>query len=150
MFEEALALKKEHAEAAFLFFMSTAEITVNQLLVRPIVNGLVHNKAFAHVIMELTPNIGSDGFKKLFFNILSEVIGIDVAKYQRNGSKISLWEERKGLQTKRNALVHSGAKPSAEGLQLAEDVALELLRVLYPKVLEKIGLKVNGDLLIEG
>lgn len=150
MFDEAVELKQGHPKAAFLFFMIATEITVNQLLVRPIVNGLVHNEAVADIVVKLTPYTGSENFKDLFFDILSKLVGIDMTKYRRDGSKLSLWNEWRGLQKERNILVHSGAKPSAEGLKLVEDVALELLNVLYPMVLGKLGLKVNGYLLIEG
>jgi hypothetical protein len=150
MFDEAVALKQGHPKAAFLFFMIATEITVNKLLVRPIVNGLVHNEAVADIVVKLTPYTGSENFKDLFFDILSKLVGIDMTNYRRDGSKLSLWNEWKGLQKERNFLVHGGANPTADGLSLSELVALELLRVLYPKVLGKLGLKVNGYLLIEG
>jgi hypothetical protein len=64
MVNDMAALAKEHPVAAVLFAASVVEITIKQLLVKPRLNGLVHNETVAELVMELTPReVGSDGFK---------------------------------------------------------------------------------------
>jgi hypothetical protein len=148
--EAAALVKARHPNAAFLFYVIAAEITINHLLAKPIVIGLVHNEAVADVVVGLVPYTGSSSFKKLFFGILEKLVAIDLSSYRRIGAKGPLWNEWMTIHEVRNGLVHSGKPISGESLELAEAVALELLQVLFPRVLGKLGLKVNGYLLIEG
>jgi hypothetical protein len=149
MMEEAMALSQNHRNAALLFATSAAEITIKHLLVKPIVNGLVHNEAVADVIMAITPvQTGSDGFKNLLFGVLKKVADVDLAAYKRAGSNRTLWDEWKQLQKDRNDLIHDGVQPSGDTLRSFEPVAVEFLNIVFPKVLKTLGLSVNGYLLI--
>lgn len=150
MMEEATALSKTHPQAALLFAASAVEITIKHLLVKPIVNGLVHNEAVADVIMGITPvQTGSDAFKNLLFGVLKKVAGVDLAAHKRDGSNRLLWDEWKQLQKERNDLVHDGVAASTEALRFSEPVAVEFLRTIFPRVLAALGLQVSGYLLIE-
>jgi hypothetical protein len=51
-----------HPNAALLFAASAVKITITYLLVKPIVNGLVHNEAVADVVVAMTPVQTSNGF----------------------------------------------------------------------------------------
>lgn len=149
MMEEASALSQKHPNAALLFATSAVEITIKRLLVKPIVNGLVHNEAVADVIMAITPvQTGSDGFKNLLFGVLKKVADVDLSTYKRAGSNRTLWDEWKQLQKERNDLIHDGVQPSGDTLRVFELVAVEFLRVVFPKVLATLGLSVNGYFLI--
>lgn len=55
MMERAMRLQETCPSGALLFATSAIEITIKHLLVRPIVNGLVHTEAVADVVMALTP-----------------------------------------------------------------------------------------------
>jgi hypothetical protein len=150
MMEEATALHPKHPNAALLFAASAVEITVKHLLVKPIVNGLVHNEAVADVVVAMTPvQTGSDGFKRLLFGILKRVADVDLASHKRPGSNRVLWDEWTQLQKARNDLVHDGIPPSADTLGLFDAVAAEFLNVVFPRVLAKLGLKVSGYLMIQ-
>jgi hypothetical protein len=150
MIEEASALGKGHPNAALLFAASAVEITIKHLLVKPIVNGLVHNEAVADLVMATVPaQTGSDGFKSLLFGVLRKVADVDLATYKRPGTRETLWDEWKQLQRDRNHLIHEGASPSIEAIASFEAVAFEFLNVLFPRVLGTLGLKVSGYLLIE-
>src|SRR5690349_15892471 len=50
MIKEMGVLIGEHRIAAFLFAASAIEITIKHLLVKPILNGLVHNEAVADMV----------------------------------------------------------------------------------------------------
>jgi hypothetical protein len=148
MMEQASVLSHKYPNAAFLFATSAAEITIKHLLVRPIVNGLVHNEAVADVVMALTPvQTGSDAFKNLLFGVLKKVADVDLATYKRPGSDRTLWEEWKQLQKDRNNLIHDGVPPSSETIGCYEAVAVEFLSVVFPKVLATLGLRVSGYLI---
>jgi hypothetical protein len=149
MMEEANALSQKHPNAALLFAASAVEITIKHLLVKPIVNGLVHNEAVADVVMALTPDqTGSTGFKNLLFGVLNKVAGVDLATHKRNGSNRTLWDEWMQLRKDRNDLIHDGVPPSSDALRFFEAVAVEFLNVVFPKVLATLDLKVNGYLMI--
>jgi hypothetical protein len=150
MIEEATALRQQqHPTAALLFAASAVEITIKHLLVKPIINGLVHNESVADVVMALTPTqTGSDAFKNLIFAVLKRVADVDLATHHRVGSNRLLWDEWKQLQRDRNNLIHDGVPPSSETLAFFEPVSVEFLNVLFPKVLATLGLKVTGYLMI--
>ena len=66
---------------------SAVEITIRHLLVKPILNGLVHNEAVADVVMALAPwQTGSEGFKALLFGVLNKVADVDLTTYKRAGA----------------------------------------------------------------
>lgn len=149
MLEEASALQTKHPNAALLFAASAVEITIKRLLVKPIVNGLIHNAAVAEVVMALTPTqTGSEIFKNLLFSILNKVGAVDLTAYKRVGSNRTLWDEWKQLQKARNDLIHDGVPPSSEILAIFHPIAVEFLNVVFPKVLAGLGLKVTGYLMI--
>jgi hypothetical protein len=145
MMQQATELSGSHPTAALLFASSAVEITIKHLLVKPIVNGLVHNEAVADVVMALTPpQTGSDAFKNLLFGVLKKVAYVDLATHKRVGSNLALWDEWKQLQKARNDLIHDGVTPSKETLGSFEPVVLEFLNVVFPTVLANLGLKVSG------
>ena len=149
MMEESTALHPKHPNAALLFAASAVEITIKHLLVKPIVNGLVHNEAVADVVVSMTPvQTGSEGFKKLLFGILKKVADVDLASHKRAGSNRTLWDEWMQLQKARNDLIHDGIPPSADTLGLSSAVGVEFLTVIFPSVLATLGLKVSGYLMI--
>ena len=138
-----------HRIAALLFATSAVEITIKHLLLKPILNGLVHNERVADLVMGLAPReTGSDGFKALLFGVLNKVAGVDLATYRRSGSNRTVWDEWKQLQKERNNLIHDGSAPSAETLAFFDSVATEFLNVIFPKVLRRLGLEVTGYLMI--
>jgi hypothetical protein len=132
-----------------LFAASAIEITIRQLLVKPMLNGLVHNETVAELVMELTPReVGSEGFKDLLFGVLKRVACLDLATYKRSGSNRTLWDECNQLRRERNRLIHEGVSPSAETLNVFDSVAIEFLNVIFPQVLRSPGLEVKGYLMI--
>jgi hypothetical protein len=145
---ESLA-RHQHRAAALLFATSSIEITIKHLLVKPILNGLVHNEAVADAITLLTPReTGSDGFRDLLFGVLNKVAGIDLSNYSRPGSNRKLWDEWKQLRAERNRLMHDGIPPSTDTLAFFEAVAVEFVNVLFPNVLRNLGLFITDSLSI--
>jgi hypothetical protein len=138
-----------HRIAALLFATSAVEITIKHLLVKPMLNGLVHNETVADLVMGLAPReTGSEAFKTLLFGVLNKVAGVDLATHRRNGSNRTVWDEWKQLQKERNNLIHDGTAPSAETLAFFDSVATEFLNVIFPRVLQNLGLEVTGYLMI--
>lgn len=149
MMNEMSALMKEHPVAALLFAASAIEITIKHLLVKPMLNGLVHNETVAELVVGLAPReIGSGKFAVLLFGVLNRVAGVDLATYKRSGSSRTLWDECTQLRKERGNLIHDGVSPSAEALAFFDSVAIEFLNVIFPKVLQNLGLVVTGYLMI--
>ncbi len=149
MMKEMTDLIKDHPVAALLFATSSIEITIRDLLVKPMLSGLVHNETVAQLVVGLAPReIGSDGFKGLLFGMLKKVADVDLATHRRDGSNRMLWEEYRELQAERNKLIHSGISPSRQALAVFDSVALEFLNVIFPRVLHKLGIQITGYLMI--
>lgn len=150
MMGEMGALLPQHRIAGLLFATSAIEITLKHLLVKPILSGLVHNEAVANIVMELAPReAGSDAFRVLLFGVLNSIAGVDLATHKRSGSNRMLWDEWKQLRKERNSLIHDGVPPGDEMLASFDAVAVEFLNVIFPKVLQRLGLHTTGYLMIE-
>ncbi len=142
-------LGKDNRLAALVFGASVIEITIRDLLLHPILSGVVHNEALADVILKLVPrHVGSDAFRKVLFPVLDKVAKIDLTKYKRPGSAKSLWDEYQSIRDDRNRLIHDATRPSNETLATFDAVASEFLQVIFPKVLTSVHLNATGYLMI--
>jgi hypothetical protein len=143
--EEAIKLKDSGFYAAsFLFAVIATEVAVKSVLLKPIVNGLVHNLPTSSLVASLV--IGQNGFDKLkdlLFQSLNNIAKIDLGLMRRPNSKQNLWEEIIALQKKRNGLVHKAELPLSTDTEMALAVAQEILDKIFPSVITEIGLHLH-------
>lgn len=143
--EEALHLRDAgFFSATFIFAVIATEVAVKSALLKPIVHGLIHDIPTSTLIAELVlGQNGLDRFEKLLFESLNSIAELDLKSFCRPNSEESLWREIKGLQKKRNYLVHRAEMLSSEDADMAIAVACEVLNNILPLVIKAIGLHLH-------
>lgn len=149
--EARLLLELGHDSAALLFAVISSEVAVKNVLLKPVVYGLVHDDATALLVTESTVGRGGAGqFKDLLFELLSRHGGIDLRSYKRTEAKITLWEELQTVQKARNPLVHQAEFVDKEYAEIGVTAAQALLHDVFPTVLDTLGLHVHEQLRVCG
>ena len=121
-------------KAALLFAVTATELTVKNVLLKPIISGLVHTEDLAAFIADLTTtHTGMDRFHKLLTGILAEYGGV---------------EEISTVQNARNAVVHGGKESDLGAAVLSISVAETLLDEIFPRILKNLGLHLHKPITI--
>jgi hypothetical protein len=137
--------------AALVFGASASELAVKTVLLRPIIFGLVHTEALASFITDLTTqHTGMERFQALIAEILARFGGLDVKTFKRAGSTTTLLQEIDEVQKARNSVVHRGVMVGDSYADLAISVASALLSDIFPQVLAKLGLRLDGSMTVCG
>lgn len=145
---DARALRDISAPAALIRATTASELGVKNLLLRPIVYGLVHSESLAGAISELAmAHHAVDRYRDLLIGILREYGGIDLENYARPSATQPLWGELKQNQDTRNRAVHRGEVPTADQRDAAIGVAEAVLEVLFPQVISNLGFHMHGPCL---
>jgi len=129
--------------AALVFHVSAVELLLKATLLKPVVHGLVHNEALAEVVVRYT--LGQTGFDRygdLLAQLFRTLANIELAEIRREGQSKKLLEECKALQTARNAVIHQGARSTAEEAELARLVAVAVFEMIVRPMLHSLGLAV--------
>ena len=98
---------------------------------KPVAFGMVHDENNGPLIAELV--IGSHNFTRLLFNVLEDY-GLDLKQVRRPGSHKKLWEEMEDIKQIRNKILHSGGAASRDAAEISLEIAIMLLRNLYPEL----------------
>jgi hypothetical protein len=147
----AQSLMPRFHQGALVFAVTATELTVKNVLLRPIISGLVHSEDLASLIADLTTDqAGMDRFHKLLTGILSQYGGFQLKSFKRVGSVRTLWEEMFEVQKARNGLIHRGDPTEEATAGLSIDVAHTLLVHIFPTILTRLGLHIHTPLRICG
>ncbi|MDZ5696685.1 hypothetical protein [Chelativorans sp. M5D2P16] len=135
--DEAEKLLQVSPSASLVFSFVSLEITIRDVLLKPIAYGLVHDKNFSDVVAELV--VGNRHIKKLLFQILDDVghVGLTALRRSKEAKK-DIWAEKEELRQRRDEIVHRGAEASAEEAEVALALATFFLRRLYPSLRDRI------------
>jgi hypothetical protein len=128
---EAQKLIEISPAASIAFSRSAVEITLRDVLLKPVAFGMVHDENNAQLIAELV--LGSHNFTKLLFNVL-EHYGLDLKQVRRPGSQKQLWKEMEEIKQIRNEILHRGGTASRNAAELSLEIAIMLLRNVYPEL----------------
>ncbi len=143
---EAQALVGTHPRSALVMAYAAIEVAMKLALVRPVVHGLVHSESLADFVTEAVMGAThKDRFKKLLFRIATEYAGIDMDAFSRPGQKRTLWNEIQDIEPKRNGVIHRGGTVDPNVTAQAIEIATTLLRELFPRLLNGLGLHLHGD-----
>jgi len=146
---ESRALLAAHPTAALVFAVSAIEVGLTNVLLKPIVYGLIHSESAAGLITELTlGHKGLDRFRELLLQILLEHGGIDLNSFKRQGSTRTLWEEIGKVQKWRNTILHRAESASNDEAMQAIEVASAILETLFPAVVTKLGFHLHDGMRI--
>ena len=132
--------------AASLIRASTGtELGIKNLLMRPIVNGLVHSEALADVITEMVmAHQALDRYRDLLIGILNEHGGVDLKTFRRRGASRSLLEEVSLNQKIRNDAVHKGVVPTMQQCDDAVALSATIIEELFPQLVGRLGFHQHG------
>jgi len=149
-YKEARGLLTTHPGAALVLFVTSAEVVLKSVLLKPVIHGLVHNEAVADLVADLAvTQTGLDRFKSLLAKIIETYGEIAFTDFRIEGHKKTLWEELAIIQKARNALVHR-AEPVGDGdAALASEVATMVMGNWLPSVLHAFGLQLGKGGAIE-
>lgn len=128
----ARMLLEVNSAASLIFSMTSVEISIRDLLLKPIVAGLVHNPDLSDVMADLV-----DARNKKTFTLLNFVfteIGLPSVFDQRLEGGRLVWSERTELQNLRNAVVHRGHHVEMEVAQRGLELAEHFISNLFPAV----------------
>lgn len=145
----ARTLMPAHPRAALVFGATSTELVIKNVLLRPLISGLVHIEDLALLVVEQSTNqAGLDRFQKLLAGIVSEFSSFDLSTLKRSGSNQTLWQEIKSVQEARNGVVHRGETFGEEMATRSIEIADTLLNVVFPDVLSKLKLHVHPPITI--
>jgi len=148
-FRYAQSLMPSFHQAAMIFAVTATELTVKNVLLKPIISGLVHTEDLASLIADLTTkHSGMDRFQNLLTEILAQFGGFELKTFKRAGSAKTLWQEMDDVQKARNAVIHRGEIAEAGIASLSIAVADSLLNEIFPEILKKIGLHIHNPITI--
>ena len=149
MLGEADELNERNTTAGYLFAAISAEVCVKQLLLEPMVHGLITQDYAASLVSELVFGRNSvDRFRVLFLKLLAEEGNIDLKSMKRIGADICIWDEFIKISRKRNAIVHNAEQASKSESVEALAVAQDLIHQIYPQLLDNFYLTVFQEKII--
>ena len=139
------------ASASLVFAASSLEITLRDVILRPLLHGLVHNEALASYVAQCAvERQGTKSSNRLLVALLQEYAGVDLSTYCREGQRVTLWDEVGRATKLRNDVVHRGEEVTNDDVRTALDVSTVLLHEIFPAVAQALDLTVDEDLNIGG
>ncbi len=127
--EQAEKLLPISPEACVIFSRIAIEITLRDVMLKPVAFGMLHDDEAAPLIAELVT--GNIHFTKLLFKVL-EGYGIDLKTIPRSGSTKSIWVEMEEIKKCRDQLIHRGGTTTADMAACSLEVCRALLFKVYP------------------
>jgi len=131
LLREAVQLQDTHPRAALVLADAAAEVFLNNAILKPAFQGLVHDPMLADAVADVAVRqSGLDRFAGFLAQYISTFMAIDLTTYCREGSTTTLLAELQSIQAKRNIVIHRGEPadvhdatfPIAVATAVAEDV----------------------------
>ena len=136
--------------ASLVFAAVASEVCVKNAILRPMVHGFVHQAFAAQAISDLVlSRSGWERFRKLLAEIMREKIQVDLLGGKIGNSSSSLWDGFMTLMKTRNKILHQAAEATKQEAEAAVSIGVELLTIIFPKLLTNIGLQIGNTGLIE-
>lgn len=139
---EARTLESTSAAAALVFAMSSVEISIRDVLLKPVVAGLVHNPDLSEIVADIV-DIRSKKILTLLSFVMTE-IGLPALPDQLLPSGRPVWVEKSELQKLRNSVVHRGDTVTSEQAQRAMELAEYFVEQLYPQIRDHLTHRSTG------
>jgi hypothetical protein len=149
--EYARTLLPAFPAAALVFAATSVELTWKTAILKPLVAGVVHVPALAdEIVNRAVPKTG--GLKQLgefLAIVMQETAAIDFKTFKRAGSYELLTTEINRVTETRNQVLHQAKGCDTLTAQFAAEVAESLLLELLPKLVNSLGLAMDGIGIIE-
>ena len=130
------------AEAGFVFSFIAIEIILKNIFLKPILHGSFMDQYVADLVVEEILQTRGSSIEKMLFGILKYSAHFDLATYKRPGIKETLWEEINKVKIQRNIIIHRGKTLSLDQAKYIYGIAIHLNKIIFPKLLGGIGLKI--------
>ena len=141
---EAKELISNHYTAAFLLSAIAVEVGLKEMLVKPIVFGLVHTASVASLITDMVlSRPDQKKYRDLLLHLLRHHGDVDLHSYKRQDSRRPIWEEITEVKKKRDLIVHRAQTASISEAETALGVASTVIDTLFPTVVNKMGLHLH-------
>jgi hypothetical protein len=134
-----------HFAAAQILAGAAAEVTFGNVILKPMVYGLVHSDTAAPILVEIVENTRQVyKFKALIVEIISQFTGINLFSKLTDGQK-SLWESVDSVREQRNRILHGDDLSiiKKEEVEHSLTVATILLETVFPALLKTLGLHLH-------
>lgn len=130
--------------AAYIFAFIATEGTIRDILLKPIIYGVVHNISTADFVTEvLFKHTTFEKMKKWLSFIINEYAKIDLKAYQYPPTKNSLWQEINAIQKHRNKIIHYYHVATKDEARQSIGVASELVEKIFPTLINNLGLHLH-------
>lgn len=136
---DARGFLAHHPTAACIFAGTAVDVALIGGLIRPFVFGLIHDEDLASIVAE---NVGDQGMGRLW-----RVVKALLEARAPNTVNIDDVKEKAWLF--RNRAVHTGERIEPEVAAEAVALATTLVEAAVPKLLQSIGLTLDGDRIIQ-
>jgi len=144
--KEAQALLDSHPTAALVFAAIAVEIGVRDVLLKPIVYGLVQSDSVASLVADLIAAHKADRVRKLLFRIFQEHIGLSLDTHSRPGARQTPWEEIQLVRGNRNDVLHRGITVEPAMAVSAIHTAAYILQGVFPSAMGFLNLHLHEGL----
>ncbi len=149
---QALSVAKKlihnHPSAAHIFAVIAIEVGLKDVLLKPLISGLLINASFSEIIASaIIGNKGLDRIKPLLKIILehpkitdinnASIINLDT--YRRSGINKNYWEELTEIYKTRNKILHKAVEVDEETAQHAYVVASTFFNDLFHEIIKSLG-----------
>lgn len=135
--QEARDLLDFNPTASLVFSGSATEMALRDVLLKPVVYGMVHEESTAESIAMLV--IRNSKFTTLLFDILKKY-GVDLEKRKRPTSAKTLWVEINKIKDLRNRVLHRGEKATREDAEISLELAEIIIKDVFPDLRRGIGI----------
>lgn len=142
---DARAIRPISCAASLIRATTGTELGIKNLLLRPIVYGLVHSESLAAAITEMVmAHQALDRYRDLLIGILNEHGGVDLKTFQRVGASRPLLEEVSSNQKVRNDAVHKGIPPTEQQCDDSLAISKTVVEDLFPQLAARLGFHQHG------
>ncbi len=130
------------AEAGFVFSFVVVEIILNNIFLKPMLHGSFMDQYIADLIIEEILQVRNSSIRKMLFRVLKYSANFDFETHKRPGVEVTLWQEITNVRKQRNEIIHKGKTVALDEAEYAYGIAVHLIKIIFPKLLDSVGLKI--------
>jgi hypothetical protein len=146
LLDEARKAFDHSPSAALVLAMSSIEVGFKSMVLRPIMAGLVHNDSLSDFITDVfVTSTKHEDMLKVVNRVLKEYAAIDLQSLKLDKHVKTVWEELIQGQKIRNGVVHRAELRAKADAEMLIDLASYVWTVIFPRLLENIGLHTHDN-----
>jgi hypothetical protein len=144
--DQARSILAASPNAALVLAVSSIEVGLKAIVMRPIMSGLVHAESFSELITEMfVKSSKADDVLKIVNRLLKEYASIDLQTMKLANHRMTYWQEIGRGQEKRNAILHRAENCTREDAEGVVELADYLWGTIFPALLNGVGLHTHDS-----